>query len=99
MFQPQHLTPPPLVSTQECSSPAEIAPLEGLTAGGGDVWGALVAGVGVTTGAGLAVDEQAAATNTATMIGVPSRKCDKRISCPFGRCTSRDVRPLRLAAV
>ena len=60
----------------------------GLVAGVGDVGGAvvagegnvgLVAGVGDATGAGVAEDEQATATNRATMIIVPSRESDERI--------------------
>jgi hypothetical protein len=69
-----------------------------VVAGGGDAGdgvaaaGGVAVGVDGTTGIGLAADVQAAATSVATMIGVTSRTCDKRISCPFGRCTSGDVR-------
>jgi hypothetical protein len=53
-----------------------------------------VAGSGVLSVVGLAADVQEAAVNRPAMIAVATRVCDKRIPCPFGRCTPRDGRPL-----
>jgi hypothetical protein len=52
-FQPQHVTPPALVSAQVWLSPAEIAVIAGLVAGGDDVAGGVVTG-GDDVGGGVA---------------------------------------------
>jgi hypothetical protein len=52
--------------------------------------------VGVTSGAGVAADVQAAAMSRPTVAVVASRECDECIPCPSGRCTSGDVRERQL---
>jgi hypothetical protein len=52
--------------------------------------------VGVTSGAGVAADVQAAAMSRPTTDVVASREYDECIPCPSGRCTSRDVRERQL---
>jgi len=49
---------------------------------------------GVTVGIGVAVDEQAAATNRPTVIAA-NRECDMRISNPSGPCSDRTYRCAR----
>jgi hypothetical protein len=55
--------------------------VEGAAAAGVD-FAALKDGLVLTAGIGLAADEQAAATNTPTMIVAAKRECDGRILCP-----------------
>ena len=52
--------------------------------------------VGVTSGAGVEAEVQAAAMSRPTLIVVASRECDKWIPCPSGRCTSGDDRERQL---
>src|SRR3990172_6793942 len=69
----------------------------GVGSGGG--WGVMVIdgdAVGITSGAGVAADVQAAATSRPTLIVVASRECDECIPCPSGLCTSGDVRGRQL---
>jgi hypothetical protein len=85
-FEPQHLTPPPLVSAQVWKSPAAMATIAGLTGGGDDVGGGVVAagdgvGGGVVAGAKLGGEAQATTSMPTTNV-VATRQSQERIPCP-----------------
>src|SRR3989304_99762 len=93
-LEPQHLTPPPLVSTQVWlgapaaggAPPAAIAVFAGLTASGDDVGDGMVAGGddvggGVVAGVGLAADAQAATSSPTTRV-VATPESEERIPGP-----------------
>src|SRR3990172_8874048 len=67
-LEPQHLTPPSLVSAHVWSRPAAIAVIAGLTGGDDDVWRGVVAGSGGVTGTGLAADGPAATSRPPTTL-------------------------------
>ena len=85
-LEPQHLTPPPLVSAQVCQLPAAIAVIWGLTVAGDGAKGGVVAGgddvrYGVVTGDGLGDDAQAASRSPTTIV-VATGNSEGRIPGP-----------------